>query len=115
MGDRLFGVVPVGPVPVGSRTPPLALAGFDLATGAQVWTSDPLPGKLRSITAVDVEGEPGVAVLVTEADDGDAVTAASVAWGYLGWPADVDEDSPGEPAVHVVGPTDTDLASARLR
>lgn len=113
-GDRLFGVVPVGPAsagpgqPVGGGDPPLVVAAYDLATGAQVWTSDPLPGELQDLAAVDVEGEPGVAVLVTETDDGDAVTASSRALGCVVWSADVDEGSSGEPAVHLVGPADSE-------
>jgi len=110
VGDRVFGVAPVdGKVPTDGSLPPLALAAFDVATGARVWVSDPLPGEVIRTAAVDLDGDPGVAVLVSEEDDGDAVTAASVGWGYLAWPADVGEDgvdSDGEPAVHVVGPSE---------
>lgn len=77
------------------------LRAFDLESGALIWDSGPLPGPVSDIAAAEVDGEPGVALVVTENDEGDAVTEGSQAWGYLAWPGDVEEDTATEAAVHI--------------
>lgn len=86
---------------------------LDAETGERLWASTPLPGGASGLRATEVDGEPGVAVVVTENDAGDAITEASTAWGYLAWPADaggVDGGDAGsadpaiEPAVHITAP-----------
>lgn len=110
IGDRVFALLQDGEVPLDGITAPLVVAAYDAATGERVWASDPLPGPVHGLQPVAVEGEPGIAVLADEPDEGDAVTSPSVGWGYLAWPADVDVDADGatpvEPAVHVSEPTD---------
>jgi hypothetical protein len=80
------------------------VAAYEAESGTLVWTSEALPGEVRSMAAAEADGEPAIAVLVIENDEGDAVTEASEAWGYLAWPADVDEDSPTEAPVHITTP-----------
>jgi hypothetical protein len=94
--------------------PAPAVVAFDVATGAQVWESEPLPSEVTRMAAVEVDGEPGIAVLVTESDEGDAVNEPSQSWSYLAWPGDVDEESPSEPAEHITAPTD-DTSFAEVR
>lgn len=86
---------------------------LDAETGERLWRSDALPGEVSALRATEVDGAPGVAVIVTEDDAGDAVTEASTAWGYLAWPADAgggeggnagSEDPAFEPEVHITVP-----------
>jgi outer membrane protein assembly factor BamB len=86
---------------------------LDAETGERLWKSDVLPGQVSGLRATEVDGAPGVAVLVTENDAGDALTEASTAWGYLAWPADAGGDAGGdagsedpafEPEVHITVP-----------
>jgi hypothetical protein len=86
---------------------------LDAETGERLWKSEVLPGEVSALRATEVDGGPGVAVVVTEDDAGDALTEASTAWGYLAWPADAGGDEGGdagsedpafEAAVHVTVP-----------
>lgn len=106
IGDRVFALFQDGEVPQDGITAPLVVVAYDAATGERAWTSAPLPGTVRGLHPVEVEGGPGIAVLADEPDEGDAVTSPSVGWGYLAWPADVDGPPTDEPAVHVSEPTD---------
>jgi hypothetical protein len=108
VGDRLFGLRVTGnDDPEGSGT---VVVGYDLATGEKVWTSGLLPSDAAGLAAADVDGEPGIAVLVTETDEGDAVTAETTSWGYMAWPADAETDGTGaksaDPPVHITTPYD---------
>lgn len=94
------------PAAVETGEPASNLVAFDASTGEQIWASDPLPGPISQLAATEVDGEPGIGVVVTETDEGDAVTESSEAWGYHAWPADVDEDTPTEAPVHLTAPTD---------
>jgi hypothetical protein len=114
-GDRLFGILVTGnDDPEGAGT---VVAGYDLATGEKVWTSGLLPSEVAGLTATEVDGEPGIAALVTETDEGDAVTESATNWGYMAWPADAEDDGTGaksaDPPVHITteynGPSFTDL------
>lgn len=69
---------------------------LDAETGERLWASTPLPGAASGLRATEVDGDPGVAVVVTEDDAGDALTEASTAWGYLAWPADAGGDDGGD-------------------
>lgn len=96
-----------------SETAP-AVVAFDAASGEQIWVSEPLPGEVMRLGAAEVDGEPGIAVLVAESDEGDAVTGPSQSWGYLAWPGDVDADSPDKPAEEVTAEAeDTSFAEVR--
>ncbi|WP_162605407.1 PQQ-binding-like beta-propeller repeat protein [Jiangella ureilytica] len=86
---------------------------LDAETGDRLWKSSVLPGPASGLRATEVGGDPGVAVVVTESDAGDALTEASAAWGYLAWPADAGGDDGGdagsedpafEPEVHITAP-----------
>ncbi|WP_053206173.1 PQQ-binding-like beta-propeller repeat protein [Jiangella muralis] len=87
---------------------PGQVVALDAETGAQRWMSAVLPGEVAGLHAVDVGGDPGIAVLVTEQDSGDALTEASESWGYLAWPSEAGDgdDAPAgvEPAEHVTVP-----------
>lgn len=109
--DTVFAVV-VDPMAAqtGEEMPP-TITAYDAADGSVLWTSDPLPGELHGIRAAETDGEPAIAALVTENDEGDAVTEESQAWGYLAWPADVDEDTPTEAPVHITAPVNTDVTA----
>ncbi|MBB5787950.1 PQQ-binding-like beta-propeller repeat protein [Jiangella mangrovi] len=89
------------------------IIALDAETGERLWKSEVLPGQVSALRATEVDGAPGVAVLVTENDAGDALTEASTAWGYLAWPADAGGDEGGnagsedpsfEAAVHITVP-----------
>lgn len=92
---------------------PHHVVALDAETGDRLWASAPLPGAATRLRAAEVDGSPGVAVLVTEDDAGDALTEASTAWGYLAWPADAggegEDDEPEdavEAEVHLTAPQD---------
>ncbi|WP_116946875.1 hypothetical protein [Jiangella endophytica] len=72
------------------------IIALDAETGDRLWKSEVLPGEVSALRATDVDGDPGVAVLVTENDAGDALTEESTAWGYLAWPADAGGDEGGD-------------------
>ncbi|RIQ34112.1 PQQ-binding-like beta-propeller repeat protein [Jiangella rhizosphaerae] len=72
------------------------IVALDAETGERLWKSEVLPGPVSALRAAEVDGEPGVAVVVTENDAGDALTEASTAWGYLAWPADAGGDEGGD-------------------
>ncbi|PZF79196.1 PQQ-binding-like beta-propeller repeat protein [Jiangella anatolica] len=72
------------------------IVALDAETGERLWKSEVLPGQVSALRATEVGGKPGVAVIVTEDDAGDAVTEASTAWGYLAWPADAGGDEGGD-------------------
>ncbi|TDE01452.1 hypothetical protein [Jiangella asiatica] len=89
------------------------ILALDAETGERLWKSEVLPGAVSALRATEVDGAPGVAVLVTENDAGDALTEASTAWGYLAWPADAgggdggdagSEDPAFQPEVHITVP-----------
>lgn len=84
---------------------PHHVVALDAETGDRLWASAPLPGAATRLRATEVDGAPGVAVVVTENDAGDALTEASTAWGYLAWPADADGDAV-EAEVHLTAPQD---------
>lgn len=71
------------------------ILALDAETGERLWKSEVLPGQVSALRATEVDGGPGVAVVVTEDNAGDAVTEASTAWGYLAWPADAGGDDGG--------------------
>lgn len=72
------------------------ILALDAETGERLWKSEVLPGQVSALRATEVDGGPGVAVIVTEDNAGDAVTEASTAWGYLAWPADAGGDEGGD-------------------
>ncbi len=89
------------------------IVALDAETGERLWKSEVLPGEVSALRATEVDGAPGVAVVVTENDSGDALTEASSAWGYLAWPADAGGDEGGdagsadpsfEAEVHITAP-----------
>jgi hypothetical protein len=95
-GDRVFAVEFDTEQRAGT-----VVVGFDPATGEQVWQSTGLPGPVIEFAPTEVEGEPGVAVVVTVADEGDAVTEPFDYWGYLAWPADDAGGGQSPPPVHI--------------
>jgi hypothetical protein len=99
---------------VGGESPPASVVAYDQESGAQMWSSDPLPGQVRGLSATEVEGEPAIAALVLEEDEGDAVTEASQSWGYLVWPATVGDGDPAEPTAHITAPA-ADPSVAEIR
>lgn len=108
-GGTVFALEPDASDPSAARH----LLALDAETGERLWRSDALPGAASGLRATEVDGAPGVAVVVTENDAGDALTEASAAWGYLAWPADAGGDEGGdagsedpgfEPAVHITAP-----------
>ena len=72
------------------------ILALDAETGERLWKSEVLPGPVSAMRATEVNGAPGVAVVVTEDDAGDALTEASTAWGYLAWPADAGGEEGGD-------------------
>lgn len=94
------------PDPLDTEAPEHVVA-LDAETGERLWASAPLPGEASRLRAAEVDGDPGIAVVVTENDTGDALTEASQAWGYLAWPADGgggETDQAVEPVVHLTAP-----------
>jgi hypothetical protein len=109
--DTVFALV--ADASVGGELPPTSLVAFDADSGSQAWASEPLPGDVIRLAATELDGEPAIAALVVEQDEGDAVTEASQAWGYLAWPADVGEGDDAEPSAHVTAPATDPTAEVR--
>lgn len=104
IGDTVFALET--DVEVGGDPPPVSVVAFDADTSQRLWASVPVPGEVEHLAATEVDGEPGIAALVTGQDEGDAVTEASSSWNYLAWPADAGEDGAEEiePAVDITTP-----------
>lgn len=80
------------------------IVAFDPANGELLWTSEPVESEDATLRAVEVDGEPGVAVLAVQRNEGDALNEDSRQWAYLTWPADSDSDEPVAPSAEVTAP-----------
>ena len=113
-GDTVFALVtdPMAAAPTDGTEPTPSLVAYEADSGKQIWASEPMPGPVSDMAAAEVDGKPGVGILLTETDEGDALTESSESWGYYAWPGDVDEDTPTEAPVHITAPINPDITGS---